>query len=209
MGDAFLTYPSLAARWLEKLEHVKTVLIAIDGPGGSGKSTLARRIAAVSAHIEVVHVDDFYLPARARPRDASERAPGADFDLERLRRDVLEPLRAGQPAAYRRYDWAADALSPDPERVTAPVVLVEGVYAFSASLRAFYDESLWVECPRSTRLERGLARDGAVARARWVDDWMPKEDAYITLERPQRAATFVCSGAHARAGEGLTLIAPA
>jgi hypothetical protein len=41
MAEPFLSYLSLATRWLEKLEDVKTVLIAIDGLGGSGKRARA------------------------------------------------------------------------------------------------------------------------------------------------------------------------
>jgi uridine kinase len=204
MAAPFLSYASLATRWLEKLELVKIVLIGIDGLGGSGKSTLARRLAAQSPRIEVVHVDDFYLPSGSR--EAPARAPGGDYDLARLRREVLEPLRAGQPAQFGRYDWGADAVASEPVRVTAPIVIIEGVYALTSLLRGYYDESLWVECPRGPRLERGLARDGGCARARWVNDWMPKEDAYVALERPGCAATWICSGAHERADEGIALI---
>jgi uridine kinase len=203
--NAFLSYRSLVARWLEKLAHVKTVLVAIDGLGGAGKSVIASRLAAVSPLVEVVHVDDFCLPASSRSDAASNGAAGRDYDLPRLRREVLEPSRAGAPITYRRYDWVADTVLATPVRVKGRVVLVEGVYALSVSLRALYDEALWIDCPRSIRLERGLARDGAAARARWLDDWMRKEDAYMALEQPHRAATFVCSGTHARAAEGVEL----
>jgi len=41
----------------------------------------------------------------------SEKPIGGDFDWQRLRQEVLEPLRRGQAARYSRYDWAADEMA--------------------------------------------------------------------------------------------------
>jgi len=214
----FIHYPDLAARIAEEGAAGAALLVGVDGPGASGKSTLARHLAShLGAHggpkgarhassAALVHVDDFYQPARKRFQGSvAERPVGADFDRERLAREVLTPLRAGLPARYRRYDWSSDALEPGDTIAVGPRVVVEGVYATSAPLRAFYDVTLWVECPRNLRLERGLARDGAAAAPRWLD-WMAGEDLYIARENPRQHATFVCDGSHGRADQGVWLL---
>jgi len=81
----------------------RTLLVAIDGAGGSGKSRLAddlrTRLTASHVPTSIVEVDDFFLPSRRRPRGpASEKPIGGDFDWQRLRQEVLEPLRRGQAA---------------------------------------------------------------------------------------------------------------
>ena len=40
----------------------------------------------------------------------------------------------------------------------------------------------------------GIERDGVAARSRWVDEWMPAEDAYVSAIRPDAAAMLVIDG---------------
>ncbi|HTV24289.1 MAG TPA: hypothetical protein VMG12_36605 [Polyangiaceae bacterium] len=173
-----------------------TWLIGIDGAGASGKSSIARQLAGSSTDMQVVALDDFYRPSHERFRGpVSVRPVAADYDLERLRRELLEPLASGRAAAYRRYDWHADAIAEARTAVAGPIVVLEGVYATSSQLAPFLDVAVWVECPRQLRLARGLARDGEGARPRWEHDWMPGEDLYMEKERPRDRAAFVCDGA--------------
>jgi uridine kinase len=169
--------------------------IGIDGPGGSGKSTIARQLALAAPDFQVIALDDFYRPSRERyAGPIAQRPVAADYDLERLRREVLEPLASGRPAAYRRYDWETDAVGTERVAVQKPSVVLEGIYSSSAALVPFLDVTIWIECPRELRLARGLARDGEPARARWELDWMPGEDLYLQKERPRERAAFVCDG---------------
>lgn len=176
-------------------EKPSRACIGIDGAGASGKSTIARELARACSDIQVVALDDFYRPSGERhPGPVSQRPIAADYDLERLTREVLTPLAGGDPAAYRRYDWQTDRVGAELTAVAQPIVVLEGVYATSAALAPFLDVRVWVECPRELRLRRGLARDGENARARWELDWMPGEDLYMSDERPMARAAFVCDG---------------
>jgi uridine kinase len=210
MASGWVSHAILAGALRELRGPAGPVLLAIDGAGASGKSSIARGLARACPELSVVHVDDFYRPSAERwSGPIAERPLARDFDLERLRREVLEPLRAGGAAAYRPYDWSTDALAAKPVTLNAPVVIVEGIYSMSPALKAFFELSLWVECPRELRLARGLERDGEAARPRWEQDWMPGEDRYIDTERPQDAADLVCDGSRPELKEGvLVLSAP-
>jgi uridine kinase len=203
----FIPYSDLALGCAARRAGAATLLIGIDGPGASGKSTLARRLAThLVPPAAVVHVDDFHHPTRKRFHGPVDQRPvAADYDRERLASEVLVPLRARQTARYRRYDWDGDALAPAETLVAGPLVVIEGVYATSAPLRGFYDVTLWVDCPRELRLERGLARDGPAARERWLD-WMAGEDLYVARENPRQHATFVCDGSRGLDDEGVWLL---
>lgn len=201
-----LTYTEWASALLARAHTVRAAragdvrggrgCIGIDGAGASGKSTIARQLARAAAGFQPIALDDFYRPSRERfPGPAAERPIAADYDLERLRREVLEPLAGGQPAAYRRYDWQADRVDDARVAVHEPFVVLEGIYSTSSALAPFVDVAVWVECPRELRLARGLARDGHAARARWELDWMPGEDLYMEREQPEQRAAFVCDGA--------------
>ena len=151
-------------------------LVGIGGHGGAGKSTLAARIPGA----QVVGTDEFW--------------DGEGFDLDRLRREVFEPLLAGRTARFASWDW--DGRSPGGERSVEPVgvVVVEGVCALHRMFRDDYDVRVWVDAAYETRLERGVARDGEAARATWIERWMPMEDRYVARDDPVSCAHLVVDG---------------
>jgi uridine kinase len=152
-------------------------LVGIGGRGGAGKTTLARRFVGA----QVVGTDEFW--------------DGSEFELSRLRDEVVEPLLRGAEARFHGFDWEVQRPFPD-ERVVRPegVVVVEGVCALHRMFRDAYDLRIWVEAPREVRLARGLARDGEDARATWEEVWMPGEDRYVERDDPVSAAHLVVDG---------------
>ena len=184
---------------LKALQHQKDcLLVAIDGLGGAGKSTLVQllgqQLKTLGWIVAVVKHDDFYLPSNQRENQQAG-VIGCDFDWERLRDQVLTPIKAGCSTHYQRYDWETDVLAEWRTISASDVVLVEGVYTMRRELTNLYDLKIWVECPRAIRLARGIARDGEKARTIWEQDWMPKEDDYIKTHLPRERADLFVNGA--------------
>ena len=147
-------------------------LVGIGGHGGAGKSTLARRFSGA----QVVGTDEFWN--------------GSEFELSRLEREVIRPLRAGREARFHGFDWGGASRSRRSESCgPAGVVVVEGVCALHRDFRDAYDLRIWVEAPREVRLARGVARDGEDARETWENVWMPREEAYVAGDDPCRRRT--------------------
>jgi uridine kinase len=174
--------------------HRTTRLVGIDGCGGAGKSTLAGRLAEARPDVTVVPMDRFFQVASSRSVPAGCSEIGRDFDWQRLREQVLSPLSAGIAARYQALDWDAERLAGWHEVESGGIVVVEGVYSIRSELSHFYDLRIWVECPADVRLHRGLLRDGESARARWVDAWMPVENAYAREHAPRADAHLVIDG---------------
>lgn len=169
-------------------------LVLIDGLGGAGKSVLAEALAG-KLEAPVVQGDDFYRPSAERQRSGhGSGAVGASFDWRRLERQVLVPLSRGEDARYQRYYWDSDRLGDWITVSGQDTVVVEGVYLLQKELRRYASVSIWVETPREVRLARGIERDGEAARSRWIDEWMPAEDAYVSAMRPDGAATLAVDG---------------
>lgn len=170
----------------------RPLLVGIDGPGGAGKSTLARDIASTFDGAAIVQMDDIYLSAAQRMQ--VPKGVGTNYDRARLVAQVLEPLRGGGSARYQRYDWDTDALNDWIDVNHARIVLVEGVTSIADDIAAFYDLTVWVETPLDVCLQRGVARDGESARDQWEQVWLPGDDHYREVQRPDERADVIIRG---------------
>ncbi|MFN8222694.1 MAG: hypothetical protein U0R50_05520 [Gaiellales bacterium] len=153
----------------------RLLLIGIGGFGCAGKSTLAAELPEA----QLVPTDGFW--------------DGAGFDLARLRVDILEPLLDGKPGRAAIREWAS---GEEGELVVEPwgIVVVEGVCALHRALRDAYSLRVWLDVPRETRLARAVARDGEGSRQPWVEKWMPREQRYFDLDRPDLCADTILDG---------------
>ena len=161
-------------------------LVAIDGPSGAGKTRFADRLGArLSAPI--VHTDDLL----------DGWADQFTF-WTRLDDLVLEPLRHGRAASYRRYDWELGAFAGPPVRIEpAEVVLLEGVSSGRRAIRAELTAAVFVTAPADVRLARVLARDGRddVAFRAYLERWRTAEDRHFAVDAPAAFADLVIDGA--------------
>lgn len=154
------------------------LLLAIDGRCGCGKSSLAAQLAA-DFGASVFHMDDYYLPFSARAENWRE-IPAGNMDLERLRAEVLEPLRRGETPRCRPYDCRADRFLPERELEPRPFVIVEGSYSQHPALRDYYGFRLFVTASPQTQRARLRAREGEHFAA-FEALWIPLEERYFRV----------------------------
>lgn len=159
-----------------------TVWIGVDGFGGSGKTTFAGRIAAAVPRAVVVHIDDFAGPWIA------------EWDFDRFRAEVVTPMLANAPARYQRFDWPSESLAEWHEVEPGAVLVVEGVSATRPETGVPWALTVWVDTPREIRLQRALERDGPALMPRWLDDWLPSEEAWAERAGPLDWIDLVISG---------------
>lgn len=195
---------NLYAEMLKRKHSKKTMLIGIDGRGGAGKSTLADAIKKVDkANVSIVHMDDFYKTTLQRKKSCN--SIGGLWDCNRVKEQVLVPLYNNTPTKYQIYDWELDSLTEWRDIPTGGVVIIEGCYSLCMELRCFFDFKIWVETPYSLRIFRGIQRDGEEKRSLWENVWMPAEEHYIKVQKPQEVADYIIDGtgnrAHIREGE--------
>ena len=158
------------------------VTVGIGGHGGSGKSTLALAIAGsrTGADVQIVPTDSFW--------------DGTQFDLPRLRTQVLDCLLRGETAVYDEWDWHAKRLIERRSVAPTGIIVIEGVCALHQMFRDDLDVRIWVDATRDLRLARGVARDGEAMRSTWTDVWMPSEEAYVARDNPAAVAQFIFDG---------------
>jgi uridine kinase len=176
-----------SALWRRGTDEI--LVVAIDGHGASGKSTVSGHLAA-RLEIALVHGDDFF-----RARGAGDL--GCYYERERLRRDALEPLRAGRPARYVSSDPFTPGRAGTPVAVApAPVIVVEVVGAAASELSDLVDRTVLVDTPEVERLARLRER---VDPQDWDLEWLEAERAHFA-NRPRSSFDLIVSGS-ARGGQ--------
>lgn len=179
--------------WQAAVPGVLTV--AVDGPGASGKSTIAAAVAG-TVGAALVHTDDFFQ----RPPGPGPHRVERYYDWRRIAAGALEPLRAGRPARFRRFEWAegaggpADEAQPPGGFVTVPprpVVILEGVFASAPELAGLIDRTVLVDTPEAERIRRLRRR---ITEQEWDDDWLAAERVYFSETRPPCSFGLVVGG---------------
>lgn len=161
----------------ERLPRQERLLLAIDGGSASGKTTLAALLAQRYG-CPVFHMDDFFLrPEQRTPQRLAE--PGGNVDRERFFSEVLQPLRQGGPASYRRYDCQTGQLLPPVLRQAGQLNVIEGAYSMHPELSALYDLSVFLAVSPETQRRRILQREPAFKQQLFFQQWIPMENRYF------------------------------
>ena len=163
-------------------------LLALDGRCASGKTTMAERLQRVLP-CNVIHMDDFYLPFSQR---AAERMaePGGHIWVERLRTEVLEPLRAGRKISYLPYDCHADRFLPPRKADPVLPTLVEGSYSCHPALRVLYDCCVFLDITPEYQRERLLRRNPESFEV-FQTMWIPREEYFFKHCEIRKHCDFV------------------
>jgi len=174
-------------------------LLGIDGRSGSGKSWLAAKVSQCLDQAGVRHsmvvMDDLYA--------GWDGLAGA---LPTLRAQVIDPLRDGEPAGYRRYDWQLEAFAEHVDVPAADVVVIEGVGSTCHQSRDALALTVWVQAPARVRHQRACARTGQGDFAAHARTWAHAENALFGPDEyplpPDRFDLVVDTATHAEPSRG-------
>ena len=208
------------------IEHLRTkvqrpVVVALDGGSGAGKTTIAERLMRLT-EVALVPLDDFYqtvIPESEWPYKTLEQRLNGVFDWSRVRREALEPLRAGRPGRWHAFDFMRGlgkaGTYSSKEEVTqvapAPAILVEGAYSASPPLRDLIDLAVLVDVQNKRRHIRTAAReDNAEFLARWHEIWDDVETYYFEhVCRPESFDLVILNDNNAEPSSGANAASPA
>jgi uridine kinase len=177
-------------------------VVALDGASGAGKSTVATLLAH-ELDAAIIQSDDFFAAeitdAGWAALDSRGRAAAA-IDWRRLRREALEPLRAGRVAAWHPFDFASGtrahgtyAMAAEPV-VLAPraVVVLEGAYSCRRELADLIDLTVLVVAAPTERRRRIAERETDEEwTAAWHARWDAAEAYYFGNVRPPSSFDLV------------------
>jgi uridine kinase len=190
----YVHFDELAALILSRPPRLGPVrLVAVDGPSGAGKTVFAERLAE-RLNAPMVHTDDLL------------DGWGDQFTFwARLEDKVLQPLRRGRIAEYRRYRWDPPGFGGEAVRIEpAGVIVIEGVSSARRVIRPELSLAVFITAPQQLRWTRVLARDGTadVAFPAYLERWRAAEDRHFAADRTAEYAEVGVDGAADGSDEG-------
>ncbi len=178
--------------------------IGVDGVDGAGKTTFADELADVlqARDVQVIRAsaDDFHHSKAVRHRRGRDSPEGFfydSFDLDQLRRRLLDPLG---PDGDRRFVRRIHDVTTD-ERIDAnvevardgQVLVLDGLFLHRAELRDVWDLSVYLDVPFEVSVARMADRDGSSpdpdhpSNRRYVEG----QRLYLATCRPHLQATML------------------
>ena len=186
---AYSDYLPLYAAIENCLKEKGSVNVAIDGNSGAGKTSLAALLTTLF-DCNVFHTDDFFLPLEKRTPERLEEV-GGNMDRERFREEVCEPVRAGKPFSYRSFDCSMMQLSEEIEVLPKQINLFEGSYSMHPELQEYYDVTVFLSASPAEQSNRILERNGGFMLRRFLEEWIPMENAYFEGMKIREACDLV------------------
>lgn len=155
----------------------KPFAVAIDGLCGSGKSSFAKLLGSVY-DCNLFHADDFFLPQELRTPERYA-TPGGNVHWERIKSEILEPLKLNKPFSYRPFDCSemdyGTPVSVEPKLIN----IIEGSYSLHPELISSYDLKIFLSTDPETQLSRIRIRDGEEYAKVFEEKWIPLENKYF------------------------------
>ncbi len=159
----------------EKLDSV--LVVAIDGKCASGKTTLGYYLQELF-QCNLFHMDDFFLQNEQRTKERLCEI-GGNVDYERFKEEVLEPILASQPVEYRRFDCKTRAIQSSQYIAPLRLNIIEGSYSQHPYFKETFNLRIFTDLPYDLQLERIQKRNGTKMLPRFIEEWIPKENAYF------------------------------
>ncbi|MBQ6868147.1 MAG: (d)CMP kinase [Clostridia bacterium] len=163
-------------------------IIAIDGRCGSGKSTLAC-ILAEKLSVQVVYMDDFFLPFALRTEERMNEA-GGNIHYERFIDEVINHLD-DEALTYGVFDCSVMEINGESHIKNKGIIIVEGSYALHDKFGKYYDFAIFSDVDYDTQVERIRERNGEKMLKRFTGEWIPMEEKYFATQKTAEKCDFV------------------
>ncbi len=161
----------------ETLSANPSAVIAVDGMCASGKTTAANRLAEEFG-LQIIHMDDFFLPPDMRTAERLS-APGGNVHYERFVEEVVLPLKNGEDSEYRVFNCSVGDYTEKRRILCSKPVIIEGAYSTHPEIPDIYDLKIFFRVSPETQLARIEKRNGMQALRSFEKKWIPFENRYF------------------------------
>lgn len=160
----------------ELLRNNERVIIGIDGNSAGGKTTLAKALQDIY-NADVIHMDDFFLPANFRT-DERLNEVGGNIHYERFMDEVISKIKESE-LVYGFFDCSTMNYGMKKRVRTKPMLIVEGVYSLHPKFIHIYDLKVFLSVSQKDQKSRILDRSDGDKLRRYETEWLPMENKYF------------------------------
>jgi uridine kinase len=153
------------------------ILIAIDGQSASGKTTLGELLKEWY-DCNLFHMDDFFLRMEQRTEERM-REVGGNVDYERFRLEVLDHIGDLGGLTYQLFSCSRMALDAYVTVLWKRINIIEGAYSQHPYFGDIYDLRFYYGIDPEEQIARIRKRNGEEKLVRFINEWIPKENAYL------------------------------
>lgn len=164
---------------IEELQRTSDhpILVGIDGKCAAGKSTLGEFL---KQHFDcnLFHMDDFFLQNEQRTPERLAEI-GGNVDYERFYQEVLTSLLRRQDVLYRPFQCSSRQIKNGTWIPYKRLNIIEGSYSLHPYFRQPYHLKIFLDLEEQQQIECIRRRNGDEILKRFVEEWIPKENAYF------------------------------
>lgn len=160
-----------------ELKQKSKVIVGIDGPCGSGKTTLANKLADFYG-IQIIHMDDFFLPPTLRSKLRLEEA-GGNIHYERFCEEVVSKIKLPEDFKYKIFSCRKMDFHGEAKIKNNNILIVEGSYSMHPLFYDIYDVKVFCDINSKEQKRRIIARNGIDMYRNFESKWIPMESKYF------------------------------
>ena len=182
----------------------RPTLVAIDGRDAAGKTFLAKELSVKLREkgrtVIKASIDGFHNPRKTRYKRGRYSPEGYyrdSFDIESLKKYLLDPLKTGN-MDYRTmvFDYRVNSLvNSEIRKADGGTILVfDGVFTHQATLRPYWDYSIYLYIDEEESIRRAISRDQAdemEIRRRYTVRYLPGQKIYNDEAEPLKYASII------------------
>lgn len=161
-----------------EVKRLYPFVVAIDGMSASGKTTLGELLHKEFPESNLFHTDDYFLQPHQRTEKRLAEV-GGNVDYERFMDEIILHLDDKNGLSYRKFDCQTQLLGSEIHVLWKPLVIIEGAYSQHPYFGESYDLRVFCEISKEEQKERILKRNGSERLERFINEWIPKENAYF------------------------------
>lgn len=190
IDENYMKYLPVIQEIEKLLEENKKIVVAIDGRCGSGKTIMAQVIQEVFDS-NVVHMDDFFLPADMKTNERLSE-PGGNVHYERVKSELLEPWRnqESKVVVYQPYNCSTQTFDSPISIPYKQLNILEGVYSMHPTLVNYYDFKIFLTAEKEVQIERINKRNPDKLQM-FIHQWIPMEEHYFQSAKLEEKSDIV------------------
>lgn len=191
-------------KYITRKNESRPYVVGIDGLGGAGKTTFVHKLQLnlrEKCDLNIIHMDDHIVERQIR---YDTRFPEwyeyyyLQWDVALLTDQLFEKIHKNAgPLILPHYDKGKDKITDMVISFsTNSLFLIEGVFIQRNEWRSYFDEVIFLDCPKEERYKRVLERDTYIGNKQAILEKYEKrywraEQFYVETENPLKKATKV------------------